>query len=324
MPRKKPAELRRFEKQYSRLVRQTAHKAKRDAAHRRLPRILLVTAAVLIAAGALTAYFLLRGQSEKPAAVLTVEVLDVGQGDAILIRTQSDAFLIDAGDTDHAEAVAAMLHARGVRTLTGVLNTHPHADHLGGMQSVLEECAVKTLYLAETPPELVPTTAAFSALLAAAEKKKIPIVMPECSETLSLGDASLTFLSVACSGAASLNDCSLCCLLTCGGITMLFTGDMGAAEESAMLAAGLLPKADVLKIAHHGGSASTGAALLETVSPRYAVISCGAENDYGHPSSAVLRRLSEAGCTVCRTDLDGTVRITTDGSALQITGTPNE
>lgn len=283
---------------------------------RRIPKMLgavLLTAAAVIAVWVLT----------KPRAVnvpdaLRVYVLDVGQGDAILLQTKTHSILIDAGEADQGERIVQMLKALGVKRLDGVINSHPHADHLGGLPAVLAEIPVGTLYLPEIPAPLTPTGYAFERTLALAEEKQIPLHTPESGEALPLGSAALTFCSVSNAQFEGLNDCSLGCRVTCGTQSFFFAGDLEAAGEAAFLQADLIAPATVLKVSHHGSSSSTTPAFLAALRPQYAAISCGAMNDYGHPTAQTLHALSDAGCTVYRTDLDGTVLFATDGTALTV------
>ncbi|MBQ5335793.1 MAG: MBL fold metallo-hydrolase, partial [Oscillospiraceae bacterium] len=139
---------------------------------------------------------------------------------------------------------------------------------------------------------------------------------PDCRETVSLGAAELTFLCTDNSAFDGLNDCSLVCLLTCGDVRFLFTGDLEEAGEQALLREGLIRPVTVLKTAHHGSSHATSAAFLAAARPKYAAISVAAVNDYGHPAPKTLNRLRDAGCQIFRTDLDGTVCFAADHNSI--------
>ena len=302
-------ELRALERKYARLKRQ----AQWEAVKPKLPYY--IGGAVLLAVIALLLLLLLRKPKapDTPPALLRVDVLDVGQGDAILLRTEGHAVLIDAGDTDKGITVVQQLVALGVKELDCIINSHPHSDHFGGIETVLRVFPVHALYFPTLPEAQIPTTEMYLSLLRTAEEKQIPVFLPQCRETLSLGDAELTFLSVDNSAFEGLNDCSLGCLVTCGAHTFFFAGDLEAAGEAAFLEAGLIPRISVLKVSHHGSSSSTTEEFLAAARPQAAAISCGAMNDYGHPAAQTLKRLSDIGCTVSRTDLDGTLHYETDG-----------
>lgn len=306
------SQIRELERKYRRLKRQNAWEQKK----RRLP---LLCGIVLLAAAAVTAvWFLTQPRRLQQPEALRITVLDVGQGDAILLQTASHQVLLDAGETDQGETVVQDLKQCGVRRLDCVICSHPHADHIGGLPAVLEAFPVGRLYLPHIPAEQTPTGYTFEKIMKTAGEKSVPVRMPECGETLLLGAASLTFLSVENSAFEELNDCSLGCRVECGSISFFSAGDLSAAGEEAFLAARLVQPATILKVSHHGSGASTSGAFLAALRPQYAAISCGAQNDYGHPAEKTLQALHDAGCSVYRTDLDGTVTFETDGAALVI------
>ena len=306
------SEMRKLEHKYRRLNRQ----AKWESIRPKLPYMLAAGVLLCIAAVLLAVYLRKADTLPQTDALLHVDVLDVGQGDAILLRTEGHAVLIDAGDTDKGVTVVQQLTACGVTELDCIVNSHPHADHLGGIEAVLRAMPVHAIYMPDVPAELLPTAESYLHMLHAAEELQIPVRIPQCRETIPLGAASLMFLSVDNAQFGGLNNCSLCCLVTCGKQRFLFTGDLEAEGEAAFLAAGLIPEITFLKVGHHGSSSASSAEFLAAAKPSAAAISCGAMNDYGHPSAAVLERLAAAGCTVWRTDLDGALHFETDGETL--------
>lgn len=306
------AQIRNPERKYRRMKRQS----KWEQVRKQLPQYLImaaVLAALLAAVWAIT--------NPRPLPVptaLRVYALDVGQGDAVLLQTETHNILLDAGETDQGARIVQMLHALGVRHLDCVINSHPHADHLGGLPFVLEHIPADALYLPEIPDKLMPTGYSFEQVLSLAETQNIPVHTPECGETLSLGTAALTFFSVENTQFEGLNDCSLGVRADCGTQRFFFAGDLEAAGEAAFLAAGLIEPVTVLKVSHHGSSTSCSQDFLAAAKPMLAVISCGAMNDYGHPTQQTLRALNGIDCTVFRTDLDGTVLFATDGARIDV------
>lgn len=246
-------------------------------------------------------------------------MLDVGQGDAFVIRTASYDVLIDGGERDHGDHLVRMLHAIGVQKLDYVINSHPHYDHFGGLITVLEEIPVDLLYLCDYPDALTPTSAHFFDFMDAMEASGATICIPQCGETLALNDAILTFLSVDNSAYTDLNDCSLLCRIDHHENSFLFCGDLTAKAERDFLEQALIQPVDVLKCAHHGSNSSTCDAFLAAVQPWCVMIPVGAENDYGHPSVQCLKRIGAYTDQVYRTDTDGDVMFSSDGVQLMVT-----
>lgn len=274
---------------------------------------------LLAAAAMLGVWFLTKSRAVSlPAATLRVYFLDVGQGDAALLQTDSHSILIDGGESESGMDIVQMLRSLDIRRLDGIINSHPHSDHIGGIVDVLEQVPVDALYLPQTTDTQDSNAWAYENVLEIATEKQIPVYTPACCEKLSLGAAELEFLLVNAAESVDLNDSSLVCRVTCGERRFLFTGDLGASGEEALLNAGYALSADVLKVGHHGSGASTTPDFLAAVSPDYAVISCGARNDYGHPAQRVLDVLREMNCAIYRTDIDHTVLFETDGERISV------
>lgn len=306
-------QIRSLERKYLRKKRALKWKSFCKKLPLRLSVILLTAAAIF------AVWFMTKPRPVPiPADTLRVYILDVGQGDAALLRTDSHSVLIDGGEPDYGPTVVRMLQKAGVEQLDCIINSHPHSDHIGGIAAVLEQIPVGALYLPKTPEAWKPTGLSYTNVLDLAEEKQIPIITPACHETLSLGAAELEFLCADDASLVDLNDCSLVCRVTCGERRFLFTGDLSAAGEQAMLSKGYALSADVLKIGHHGSSQSTTPDFLAAVSPDYAAISCGAMNDYGHPAPRILNVLRDAACAVYRTDFDHTILFETDGDRLSV------
>lgn len=305
-------QIRNLERKYRRMKRQTQWEQKRQ----KLPQIFVTV--LLIAAAVIAVWLLTKPCALDVPEALRVYVLDVGQGDSVLVQTETHSVLIDAGETDQGANIVQMLKALGVKRLDCVINSHPHADHIGGLPVLLEEIPVRALYMPEIPTTLTPTGYTFERVLEIAADKQIPLYTPECGETLPLGTANLTFLSVDNTQFDDLNDCSLGCRVECGMQRFFFAGDLESDGESAFLEADLITPVTVLKVSHHGSSSSTTQRFLDAAKPQLAFISCGAMNDYGHPTAQTLRALNAIGCTVYRTDLDGTVLFATDGTAMTV------
>ena len=312
MPERKEdaRQARLLRREYRRLARA---KRRSEFRHRLLPMLLLGACAV----GACVMLLLASrpARSVPTPDALQLRMIDVGQGDAFLLTAQGHSVLIDAGEPEQGIRVLHTLRALGIQTLDAAVNSHPHADHAGGMAAVLSDVRTQALYLPDFPAELTPASVSFAALLDCCAANDIPVRQPVCGETVPFGGASLQFLCTDNSARTDLNNCSLGCLVTYGSQRILLAGDLEQEGETDWLAAGIVPDVQVLKVPHHGSSSSSSAAFLDAVSPKIALISCGAGNDYGHPARTALSRLHDAGCEVYRTDLDGDVLLTFDGGS---------
>lgn len=247
---------------------------------------------------------------------LVVDFLDVGQGDAILVRTPVMTVLVDAGEL--GDQLVAQLRAAGVTHLDLVVATHPHADHIGGLDEVLAAFRVDRY----VDNGLVHGTAAYRRVMDGIRGQGIAHEPARAGAIIELSDdAWFTVLfptgDPLVGTRSDLNSNSVVLRLDHGEVSFLLTGDAEADTEAALLALGLDP-VDVLKVAHHGSSHSTGDLFLATVAPEYAVISSGAGNSYGHPDPETLARLGGLGAHVFRTDLSGDVRAVSDGLVVEL------
>lgn len=252
-----------------------------------------------------------------------VHLLDVGQGDAIAIRTRHDRWIVvDAGrswqngDAGRSVVVPYIAHRGG--TVALFVLSHPHADHVGGAASLF--AALRPARFLD--PGYVGTTPPYLAALDAARAERIPWQRVRPADSLVVDEVVLTALAPDSAWAASLADANLAStvlLVRVGTVRMLLTGDAEGAEEEWLLAHSRAAlRADVLKVAHHGSATSTTPDFLAAVRPRLALVSVGAHNSYGHPDPAVMAALDSAGAQVLRTDLAGTVIVRTDGARLEV------
>ena len=259
----------------------------------KLRRILWIAAAVVLAInGALFAAGRLQTQYELTDAT-EVHFIDVGQGDAALLLSGGQAVLIDAGTAESAGALVRYLEERGVRSLYAVIASHPHSDHIGGMAAVLSAFPAEHFYMG---PE-TQNTAAYEDMLDALEAQDVQPAIPADGDTLRLDSgATVTILGPADDvSAENMNDRSLIALFSTGTEQVLFMGDAEAAAEQSLLAHHPELTCDILKVGHHGAATSSTPAFLSAIQPSVAVISCGVDNDYGHPSDQTLQNLSLAG-----------------------------
>jgi beta-lactamase superfamily II metal-dependent hydrolase len=264
----------------------------------------------------MVALWVLSAASAEAGDVL-VDVLDVGQGDSILIRGGGKTVLIDAGDRPCNSV--EQLKSLGITHFDLVVATHPHADHIGRMPDVLEDFDVD-LYMDNG---LSHTTLTYAQTMEEVQEKHIPYQPAQRGTKIPMGDeATFTVLFPDQGGKltdtrSDLNANSVVLRLDHGENSFLFTGDSEEPTEQRLLADGLQP-VDVLKVAHHGSQYSTTQAFLDAVKPTYALISVGTDNRYGHPGPDTLARLVASGAMVYRTDLSGDLRVVSDGRHLEV------
>lgn len=246
------------------------------------------------------------------SGTVKIHYIDVGQADSILIQSDEKAMLIDAGNNGDSEAVVEYIKAQGIKTLTYVIGTHPHEDHIGGLDAVIESFDIDQVYM----PKAKSTTKTFEDVLKAISNKGLKVTTPIPRTNLELGSAKLTILAPNSSSYEETNNHSIVIKLSHRNNSFLFTGDAEDVSEKEMIGKGFDLSADVLKVGHHGSSSSTTKDFLDRVNPKYAVISVGKDNDYGHPHKETIDRLNEKGIIVYRTDEKGTVVATSDGDSI--------
>ncbi|HEX7172682.1 MAG TPA: DNA internalization-related competence protein ComEC/Rec2 [Candidatus Limnocylindria bacterium] len=262
--------------------------------------------------------------ASRPDGRLHVTTLDIGQGDAILVESPSGPTMLVDGGPD-PELTLRRLGANlpfWARRIDVLLLSHPHQDHVAGLVDVLDRFQVRLLVHAGFAFE----NAAYERLLADAARDGIAVRSVLAGETFALDGATsfeVLYPSAEDVGAplpeGDINNGSVVLALRHGGFGALLTGDAEAPVEAALVARGLLPPVDLLKVGHHGSTSSTTPALLAATRPSIAVISSGEGNEYGHPAPETLATLaSQPGISVHRTDLDGDVEVVTDGRSYQV------
>ncbi len=243
---------------------------------------------------------------------LLVHFIDVGQGDCTLLESEGEFVLIDAGEKTAADTVCKYLRCRNLKTLKYVIATHPHSDHVGGLTQVLKTFKTENFITCETDQ----STNTWLDVLRTVDKKNINYIDAEPGDTYSFGEGSFEILAPLGSGYSGYNNYSVVIKAVCGDISFMLTGDAETESENEMLRSKADLSADVLKCGHHGSSTSTSDAFLRAVSPHFAVISCGEDNEYGHPHKETLSKLKKYSIEYYRTDKMGTIIAATDGEGL--------
>lgn len=246
-----------------------------------------------------------------PMDGLYVHYIDVGQGDSELICCGGEYMLIDAGEPSASDTVVDYLNDHGIEKLEYVVCSHGHADHCGGLDAVVENFDVGTVFTSPYPGD----TSSYEIFSDAVSAKGLDMTVPELGESYSLGEARFEFIGPLeeYDNINDINDDSLVMRLEYGDTSFLFTGDMTSKAERDLLEDGANVKCDVLKVGHHGSSGSSSYRFLYEAEPKIAVISCEAGNSYGHPHEEALSRLNDCGAEVCRTDLEGSIIIFSNG-----------
>ncbi len=263
-------------------------------------------------------------QTAKPSAIptsvgslLEVHIIDAGNADAILVYNREDSLLIDAGENGDGDDVVNFLRSHGVESLDYAIATHPDADHIGGMDTVIEEIPIETFIMSNLPQSIIPKTKTYSDLMAALDGKDLDITPAQPGDSYPLGDAILNILGPA-GVFNSTNSMSVVCRVDHGTRRFLFMGDAEKDAEDGLMASKANLKADFIKIGHHGSHSSSQERFIKAVAPQYAAISCGAKNRYKHPHTQTLELLSMLKIVYYRTDIFGTITLVSDGSKINI------
>ncbi len=238
--------------------------------------------------------------------------IDVGQGDAALIRTGKGDILIDAGTNSSEEELKAYLDSLGVTDIEYAVFTHPHEDHIGGADMVLNTYNVKRVVL----PDATSTSKTFERMMDAIEAEKCEVIEATPDKTFTVDELTCTILAPVSTSYTETNNYSVVIRADYGETSVLFTGDAEVDSEEEMLERYLLSgklDCDLLKAGHHGSDTSSSQPFLDAVTPVYAVISCGAGNSYGHPVQEILARYEAMKIGIYRTDLEGSIVFTTTG-----------
>ncbi|MCM1022622.1 MAG: MBL fold metallo-hydrolase [Prevotella sp.] len=295
----------------------------------------LIFLLILMAAAFCYGSYLEFGGAEVPEAAvnsfiskdadLEIHYIDVGQGDCSLIKWEGAAVLIDCGERENAGKVLGYLEEQGVEKLDIIIATHPHSDHIGALGDVISGIDAERVIAPKVSSDMTPTTKTYERFLNALRDKamKLTAAKPGTVYTLAgrtsrSADKQPPKLEILApvDDYDDLNDYSVVVRLTYGNTAYLFTGDAESRAEKDILASGAEVGADVLKVGHHGSSTSTGEKFLEAVSPDVCVIQCGAGNSYGHPHAEILERIAAIGAKYFRNDINGTVKVYSDGEQI--------
>ena len=249
---------------------------------------------------------------------IKISYINVGQADSILIQQNGKNMLIDAGNNGDAQTIVNYLRQQNVSKLDYFIMTHPHEDHIGSADTIIKTFDTAKVYM----PEVTTNTKTFSDVISTIKSKGLKITKPVSGSSFKLGDANCMILSPNRSKYDDLNNYSIVIKIVYGSNKFIFEGDAEKISEDEILARGFDISADVIKIGHHGSDSSSSREYISKVKPKYAVISVGKDNDYGHPSASVMERLRAMGIKVYRTDENGTIVCMSDGKNITFNCSP--
>lgn len=246
---------------------------------------------------------------------IELHFLDVGQGDSTLvILPNNKTMLIDAGKREYGTSVVNYIKKLNISKIDYLVMTHPDADHIGGMSTVINNFDIGTIYMSD----VTSTTKTFEDLLLNIDSKGLTISTLKANDIiLESDDFNVTLLSPI-KKYSDNNDMSLVIHITYMNNSFLLMGDAGTKVENDILNSNSNIIADLIKIGHHGSSYSSNTKFIEKVSPQFAIISCGKDNQYGHPSSQILEILEKNGVKVYRTDEVRNIIAISDGNSIDI------
>lgn len=252
---------------------------------------------------------------------LEVHIIDVGQGDSILVRSGNSTVLVDAGTSESKYELEKYLKAQGIDSIDCFICTHPHADHIGGAAYIVQNFTVGNVMLCESDS----SSQYLKRLLEAVDERDVGLSLAEFNTECTVGDIVFKVLAPSPKMDMASNNGSIVVRVEWGDTSFMLTGDAEETSEKEILANfySYQLKSDVLKLGHHGSSTSSSMEFLEAVSPKWVAISCGLNNKYGHPHYEVLERLKKLGISddnILRTDEVGSIIFVSDGSDVHLFG----
>lgn len=254
-------------------------------------------------------------RQENPVVInpdnLVIQYIDVGQGDCILISKNNEHVLIDAGNNEDGPLLVEYFKELGIKKFKYVIGTHAHEDHIGGIDNVINNFDLSHYYM----PDVITTTKTFEDVLDALLVKNKALETPKIGDKFKLNDAVFEVLHVG-NDKSDLNNTSIVLKLTYKNTTYLFMGDATDTVERKLINEGVDLDSDVLKVGHHGSQYSSTAAFLRKVTPSYAIIQVGKDNDYDHPKQITVDKLEKLKTITYRNDIHGTIILTSDGDNI--------
>lgn len=239
---------------------------------------------------------------------IQIHFFDVGQADSILLVSEDETMLIDAGTNEAATTVVNDIKNLGIKKIDYLVGTHPHEDHIGGLDSVIKNFEIGTIYM----PKIQANTKTFEDVLDAAKDKNLKITAPNVGDKIKVGNIECEVMTCDTELAKENNNLNLSSIViraTFGEQSYLFMGDAETENEKSRQ----WPQTNVLKVGHHGSNTSSSAGFLKQVQPQIAIIQVGKDNKYDHPKQVTLDKLNKLGTIIYRTDLNKNILLESDG-----------
>lgn len=275
---------------------------------------IIVALCILLMISALSAWH----EYEDERDGIIIHVIDVGQADCMVIETQSGNIMIDTGTDISERALRGYLQSHGLTKFAFLILTHPHDDHIGNADMMLNEFDIERVIAADCTSDETVWVNLMTALSASHLRTGTEWIKPVSGTVCHLGTLRMEVLMAPSADNQGVNNDSLIVRMDYGECSLMLTGDAEAGEEELLLTAVSSDQlqADFLKVGHHGSSGSCSEAFLDAVSPRWAVISCGESNSFSHPHEELLMRLRKRNIDIYRTDLHGSLRFFCDGKSF--------
>lgn len=244
---------------------------------------------------------------------MKVHYIDIGNGDSIFIELPNNInMLIDAGESEKGNKVVDYIKSLGYSNINYVIVTHPHTDHIGGLSKVINSFTIEKIYM----PKVISTSKTYENLLNTIMNKGLKIQTARAGmDIINSKGLLITILAPNNDSYTDLNNYSVVIKIEYQGVKFLFMGDAEEKSENEILCD---VESDVIKVGHHGSNTSSSKEFVSRVNAKYAIISVGSDNNYNHPNIDIVNRWKDANAKVYRTDLDGTIVVSTNGSTLNV------
>lgn len=253
----------------------------------------------------------------NPDSNFSIYYLDVGQGDCTIIKSNESVMMIDTSTKNHTLDIQEALMSLSIDKIDYLVITHQHDDHMGSAKDIIDKYEVKNIIMPKLSEINMVTTTSYENLLKSIANKKINAIPATVGESFWLGDATIQILSPS-KQDEDLNNMSIVLKVVYGETKFIFQGDAEKTVENQLLNSDFDLDADIIKLGHHGSNTSSTDKYLKAVNPRYAIISCGADNSYGHPHDEVVERLKKNNISFYVTAQTGDITVISDGKNIDI------